>query len=246
VQQWLELQPQARDNSAIIESANSELLRFGTQICRELVGDPQCLAAAAPEKRQALIEAVQLVAKELGVALEPQSSPAEETAEPVRRDPVALLAALNQEMRSGALSAEEALDLLADRARLFTDADGAAIALREEEDMVCCASSGTAPLAGIRFSAAGGLAGEAIATRKSLCWRDTEKDERVDASLCKSLDLRSSAITPIVAGDAVLGVLQVFSSRPNGFDKATLLLLQNLAEFVASLGPSLLLESEAH
>ena len=246
VQQWLELQPQARDNSAIIESANSELLRFGTQLCRELVGDPQCLAAAAPEKREALIAAVQLVAQELGLGLEPQSSPAEGTAEAVRSDPVALLAVLNQEMRSVVLSAEETLDMLAERARSFTDADGAAIALREEENMVCCASSGTAPLAGIRFSVAGGLAGEAIATRKALCWRDTEKDERVDASLCKSLDLRSSAIAPIMAGDAVLGVLQVFSSRPNAFDKATPLLLQNLAEFVASLGPSLLLESEPH
>jgi len=99
-----------------------------------------------------------------------------------------------------------------------------------------------APLAGIRFSAAGGLAGEAIAARKSLIWRDAEKDERVDASLCRSLDLRSSAIAPIVAGDAVLGVLQVFSGRPNAFDEAAVSLLQHLTEFVASLAPSLVLE----
>jgi len=83
-----------------------------------------------------------------------------------------------------------------------------------------------------------------IAARQSLIWRDAEKDERVDASLCRSLDLRSSAITPIMDGDAVLGVLQVFAGRPNAFDEAAVSLLQHLAEFVASLGPSLLLEPE--
>jgi len=243
VQQWIELQPESRGHSAILESVNSERVRFGTQLCRELLRERQHLVAGvSPENREALVAAVQLLAQELGVGLEPQSSRAGRSAEPAQRDPVALLAGLNQEIRSTALSAEETLDLLVERARSFTDADGAAIALRDEEDMVCCASAGMAPLAGIRFSVAGGLAGEAIAARKSLIWRDAEKDERVDASLCRSLDLRSSAIAPIVAGDAVLGVLQVFSGRPNAFDEAAVSLLQHLTEFVASLAPSLVLE----
>jgi len=243
VQQWIELQPESLGHGAILESVNSERVRFGTQLCRELVRERQHLVAGvSPENREALVAAVQLLAQELGVGLEPQSSRAERSAEPAQRDPVALLAGLNQEIRSTALSAEGTLDLLVERARSFTDADGAAIALRDEEDMVCCASAGMAPLAGIRFSVAGGLAGEAIAARKSLIWRDAEKDERVDASLCRSLDLRSSAIAPIVAGDAVLGVLQVFSGRPNAFDEAAVSLLQHLTEFVASLAPSLVLE----
>ncbi len=245
VQQWIELQPESRGHGAILESVNSERVRFGTQLCRELVKERQHLVAGvSPENREALVAAVQLLAQELGVGLEPQSSRTGGNAKPAQRDPVALLADLNQEIRSTTLSAEGTLDLLVERARSFTDADGAAIALRDEEDMVCCASSGIAPLAGIRFSVSGGLAGEVIAARKSLIWRDAEKDERVDASLCRSLDLRSSAIAPIVAADAVLGVLQVFSGRPNVFDEAAVSLLQHLAEFVASLGPNLLLEPE--
>jgi GAF domain-containing protein len=248
VQQWIELQPQPRDSSAMIESVNSERLRFATQLCRELAQDEQRLMAGiSPENREALVTALQLLAPKLGVDLGPQSSPAEPTVEPVRRDPVALLADLNQEIRSTALSAEETLDLMVDRARSFTDADGAAIALRDQDDMVCCASSGMAPLAGIRFSASGGLAGEAIATRQIFIWDESEarKDERIDASLCRSLDLRSSAIAPIVAGDTVMGVLQVFSARPNVFGDAAASLLQHLAEFVASLEPALRVESGA-
>jgi len=245
VQQWIELQPESRGHNAILESVNSERVRFGTQLCRELAKERQHLVAGvSPENREALVAAVQLLAQELGTGFEPQSSRAGRSAEPARRDPVALLAGLNQEIRSATLSAEGTLDLLVERARSFTDADGAAIALRDDEDMVCCASSGIAPLAGIRFSVSGGLAGEVIAARQSLIWRDAEKDERVDASLCRSLDLRSSAITPIMDGDAVLGVLQVFAGRPNAFDEAAVSLLQHLAEFVASLGPSLLLEPE--
>jgi putative methionine-R-sulfoxide reductase with GAF domain len=245
VQQWIELQPESRGHNAILESVNSERVRFGTQLCRELARERQHLVAGvSPENREALVAAVQLLAQELGAGLEPQSSQAGRTADPAWRDPVALLAGLNQEIRSTTLSAEETLDLLAERARSFTDADGAAIALRDDEDMVCCASSGIAPLAGIRFSVSGDLAGEAIAARRSLIWRDTEKDVRVDASLGRSLDLKSSAIAPIVAADAVLGVLQVFSGRPNAFDEAAVSLLQHLAEFVASLGPNLLLLPE--
>jgi len=249
VQQWIELQPQSREATAIAESVNSERVRFGTQLCRELAEHEQHLTAGVSrESREALRAAVQHLAQGLGISLELQSSgtgkDTGKDVEPVRRDPVALLAGLNQEVRSAALSAEETLDLLVDRARSFTDADGAAIALRDQQDMVCCASSGVAPLAGVRFSAAGGLAGEAIAIRKPLRWQDQQKDERVDAGLCRTLNLRASAITPIVSGDAVLGVLQVFSARPQAFPEATLPLLQQLAEFVASLEPGLLLESE--
>ena len=246
VQQWIELQPGSTDHSAMLESVNSERLRFAAQLCREIAQDQQHLVAGvSPENRAALVAAVQFLAQKFGVPLELQSSPAERTTEPARRDPVALLAGLNQEIRSTALSAEETLDLMAERARSFTAADGAAIALRDQDDMVCCASAGIAPLAGIRFAVSGGLAGEAIATRQPLIWGNAQKDERVDSALCRRLDLKSSAIAPILAGDSVMGVLQVFSGRPNAFDETAVSLLQQLAEFVASLEPGLRLESDS-
>ena len=242
VWQWVELQPDSPDKRLILESVNSERVRFATQLCRDLVREPQYLAAGVlPENREALAAAVRLLAQELGVGSQPSANQ-QPTAESARRDPVALLAGLNEEIRSTALSAEEALLLIAERARSFTDADGAAIALHDEDDMVCRASSGIAPLVGIRFSVSGALVGEAVATRQSVLCRDAEKDERVDATLCRSLDLRSSAIVPVVVRDSVAGVLQVFASEPNAFDEVSVFLLQHLAELVASLEPNLHLE----
>lgn len=244
VQQWVELQQESRDKSHILASVNSERVRFAIQLCHELVQEQQRLTAGvSQENRKALVAAVQSLAQELGLGLQP-SSQQRRTPEPARRDQVALLAGLNQEVRSSALSAEQMLEMMVERARSFTDADGAAIALRDEEDMVCCASSGIAPLVGIRFSVSGGLVGGAIATRRSVICREAEKDQRVDAALCRRLDVGSSAIAPIVARDAVMGVLQVFAGRPHAFDEASASLLQHLAEFVASLEPNLRLQPD--
>jgi len=245
VEQWIELQQESGDTSPIIESVNCERVRFATRLCRELVQDQQHLVAGvSQESREALVAAVQLLAAELGAAnpggLPNQGRPGLAA----NRDPVALLAGLNDEIRSTPVSAEETLTLIVERACSFTDADGAAIALRDEDDMVCCASAGLAPLVGVRFSMSGGLAGEVIATRQPvLCW-DVEKDQRVDAALCRRLDVGSSAIVPIVARDAVMGVLQVFAGRPHAFDEASASLLQHLAEFVASLAPNLRFEPD--
>jgi len=246
VQQWLELHPQSRNDDAMIESVNSERLRFATQLCRELAQDEQRLVTGvSPENREALVTALQLLGPKLGVGLEPQPAASEAGGQPVQRDPVALLAALNQELRSTPLSADETLDLLADRARSFTNADGAAIALRDEEEMTCCASSGMAPLPGVRFSVSGGVAGKAIEDRQISIWQESENDGEAEATLCRGLNLKSSAVAPIVAGDIVMGVLQVFSARVNTFDRTTATLLQHLCEFVASLEPALRVESDA-
>ena len=244
VQQWTELQQQSKDTAGILASVNSERVRFTIQLCRELVKEQQHLAAGvSQETRDALVEAVQALAEQLGVALPTRPANEGHTAPAAQLDPVALLAGLNQEIRSATLSAEETLNLIAERARSFTHADGAAIALGDETEMVCCASAGVAPLVGVSFSTAGGLAGEAISTRRPVVCRDAEQDERVDAALCRSVDLRSSAILPIIASQSVRGVLQVFASRPNAFDETCVSLLQHLAEFVASLEPGLRLEA---
>lgn len=245
VQQWIELQQQSKDTADVLASVNSEQVRFATQLCRELVKEQQYLGAGvSQETRDGLVEAVQALAERLGVFLPGRPADQGHRAPAAKLDPVALLAGLNQEIRSATLSAEETLNLIAERARSFTHANGAAIALGDETEMVCCASAGVAPLVGVRFSTAGGLAGEAISTRRPVVCGDAEQDERVDASLCRSVDLRSSAILPITAGQSVMGVLQVFASRPNAFDETCLSLLQHLAEFVASLEPGLRLEAD--
>jgi putative methionine-R-sulfoxide reductase with GAF domain len=246
VQQWMELQQESKDTSGVLASVNSERVRFTGQLCRELVKEQQHMdAGVSQETRQALVDAVQALAEQLGVAVRERPVDGGRGAEAVQLDPIVVLAGLNQEIRSAALSSEETLSLIAERARSFTGADGAAIALGDEAEMVCCASAGIAPLVGIRFSTAGGLAGEAISSRQPVVCCDAEQDGRVDAALCRSVHLRASAILPIANGQSVTGVLQVFASRPNAFDETSVSLLQHLAEFVASLEPGLRLEASS-
>jgi GAF domain-containing protein len=197
------------------------------------------------ETRDHLVSAVKALAEHLGltalsgVAKRPATGSND-------RDAVALLAGLNQEIRSSTLPPEEMLNLVAKRACSFTGADGAAIALRDEDEMVCWASAGIAPLIGVRFSASQGLAGEAIATGHSVICADTEQDARVEAALCRSVNLRSSAIVPVRSGDSVIGLLQVFSGRPNAFDDDSASLLSDVSGFVASLHASLAVPAEQH
>ena len=241
VQQWIELQQDSKDTSVALETANSERVRFAAQLCRSLIAQVEQLGPGiSGEARTALIAAVRNLAQHLGLQHTGERPP-QSSVRPARQqcDPVALLAGLNEEIRSSKFQVAELLNLIAERACLFTSADGAAIAVRDDTEMVCCASAGMAPLVGIRFSASEALAGTAIRTARPVVWSDTQKDSSVDAALCASLNVRSSVIVPITAGAEVVGALQAFSALPDTFDDTSVLLLQRLAEFVASVATGL-------
>ena len=73
------------------------------------------------------------------------------------------------------------LQLLAERAEYITNATGAAIALRDGQEMVCRASAGSsAPVLGARLQANSGLSGESIRTGQTLRCDDAENDARVN------------------------------------------------------------------
>jgi len=157
VQRWLEGQQDSRNKDHILAGVNSERVRFATLLCRELLLERRRLSAeVSQENREALAAAVQSLARELELDLRPFSQRSEQGPRP---DPVALLAGLNQEISCSTLSSQETLQLIAERARSFTGADGAAIALRDEEEMLCCASAGVAPLVGVLFAISGGVVG---------------------------------------------------------------------------------------
>jgi GAF domain-containing protein len=234
VQQGTELQQDGKDCSVIVETANSEHVRYAAQLCRELAQNRHDLGpGVSEENRQILAGAVLALAGFLGIASHgtiPRQRPA---ATP--DDLTALLAGLDDQIRSSSLPPQAALELIAERGRSFTGADGAAIALRDEEDLVCCASAGMAPAIGVRFSASEGLAMEAVAAVAPVLCADTEIDPRVDKSLCRTLNLRSSAIVPLTDRESVLGILQVFSCRPGFFDEPCLAVLRQLGQFAAAL-----------
>jgi putative methionine-R-sulfoxide reductase with GAF domain len=235
IEQALELQEKSAETAVVIESISSEKVRFLIQLCRELLEEEQQdpFGGISDEMRKALVAAVETMAERLGATLGAANPSIAQQPAARWRDNVSLLAWFNDEIRSSNLSAEQRLELIAARAAEFTDADGAAVGVLENDELVCCASSGAAPPVGLRFPASDGLTGEAILKQQPIICSDTENDARVDADLCRSVGLRSSAIVPIVSAETVAGVLQVFSGKPNVFNSNSLSLLENLAEFVA-------------
>ncbi len=130
---------------------------------------------------------------------------------------------------------EVALSEIVTRARVFTDAGGAAIALREGNEAVTRASSGNiAPDVGTRMNVEGSLTGQALLKGAPVHVEDSDSDPRVDAATCRAMNTRSFIITPIAGSTSTLGVLAVFASAPNAFTRTDLAVLRTMADQISS------------
>jgi len=126
---------------------------------------------------------------------------------------------------------EPELQSIAERALVLTRATGAAIALSEGNvsEMICVASAGDdAPPVGSRLQVGSGFSGECVRTGRSLRCDDSETDDRVDRSGCRSLGIRSLVAVPIRQGSTVAGLLEVFSPQPYAFNADDIGSLQQL------------------
>jgi len=121
-----------------------------------------------------------------------------------------------------------------DRARAVAEADGAAIALRDDQGMVCRASSGDAPAVGSRPQVDSGFTGECLRTGRVMVCQDAENDSRIEASIARSVGLASAAAVPIATDGTVFGVLEVFSSHPFAFDSSHIARLDEIAARLAN------------
>ena len=125
------------------------------------------------------------------------------------------------------------LQLLAERAQYITGASGAAIALRQGETMVCCASSGSsAPELGAHLQVDSGLSGESVRTRQILQCDDAENDPRVNRDSCRAFGIASVVVMPLIRGDEVYGVFELLSGRPRAFEERDFIALNRLAEMI--------------
>jgi len=110
------------------------------------------------------------------------------------------------------------LNQIVEQARLATMATGAVIALARGDEVVCRATSGdNAPQLGVRLNTRTGLSGACIQTREAQRCDNTEIDSRVDAMAARSLGIRSLLVVPVLKGDELVGVFEIFSPRPDAF-----------------------------
>jgi len=119
---------------------------------------------------------------------------------------------------SADLALEIVLNQIVEQACLATGANGAAIVLRRDGEMVCRASSGsTAPTLGSRLDASSGLSGECARTLRTQRCGDVLTDPHVNVEASERLGVRSVMVMPLLDQEELLGFMELFSSRPFAF-----------------------------
>jgi TonB family protein len=137
---------------------------------------------------------------------------------------------LSQEL-SADLALEIVLNEIVEQACLATGATGAAIVLQRDGEFVCRASAGAnAPELGVRLDRESGLSGACIRTCQLQRCDDAQADPRADMEASRWLGVRSVMILPMLRNDDLLGVFEVFSSRPSAFQERDLRTLKALAQ----------------
>jgi len=130
---------------------------------------------------------------------------------------------------------DEVLQLVAERAVAITGADGLAIALAENNEIVLRAAAGTVrPDVGQRIDRDSAFSGACFRTAQVVNCDDTEVDPRVNVQSCRNLGARSMVAVPLCGRRRVIGVLEAFSSWPFGFNDSDVRNLTLLAELVVS------------
>jgi N-acetylmuramoyl-L-alanine amidase/putative methionine-R-sulfoxide reductase with GAF domain len=128
---------------------------------------------------------------------------------------------------------DEVLRLVAARAMSITGADGVAIALAEEQAVVCRASIGRiAPDPGVRLDPNSGFSGSCLRSGETVRCDDSETDARVNAQACRTLGTRSMIAVPLSAKQRVVGLIEAFSSEPYGFNDSDVRSLNLLGELI--------------
>src|SRR5439155_4100205 len=120
-----------------------------------------------------------------------------------------------------------------ERALTITGADGVAIALAQNNAIICRASAGTiAPDAGMRLDPNSGFSGASFRTARIVRCDDAETDPRVNVQACRRLGTRSMVAVPLAGQQNVIGLLEAFSSEPYGFNDSDVRSLNLLAELI--------------
>ncbi len=136
------------------------------------------------------------------------------------------------------LPADLALDLrlheMLEQALVATSATGAVIALASGDQMVCRATAGAkSPKTGVYLNTHSGLSGLCILSHEMQLCDDTLADSRVNAAACRELEIRSIVVLPVLDGEKLWGILEVFSSAPRAFSDPDVQRLRTLCRRIS-------------
>src|SRR6202140_1045223 len=128
---------------------------------------------------------------------------------------------------------DEVLQLVPERAVAITGADGLAIALAQNSEIVLRAAAGRGrPEMGARIDRDSAFSGACFRTAQVVSCDDTEPDPRVNLAACRKLGARSMVAVPLCGRRRVIGVLEAFFAWPFGFNDSDVNSLELLAELI--------------
>ncbi len=128
---------------------------------------------------------------------------------------------------------DEVLQLVAERAVAITGADGLAIALAENNEIVLRAAAGNIrPDVGARVDRDSAFSGACFRSAQTVVCDDTETDSRVNLQACRKLGARSMVAVPLCGRRRVIGLLESFSAWPFAFNESDVRNLSLLAELI--------------
>ena len=120
---------------------------------------------------------------------------------------------------------------IAQQALRATHAAGAAIALQQQEELICRAATGDfASEIGKMINARTGFTGICASSGTMQLCSNTALDPREDAGACRKLGVGAIIVMPLLHQDRCLGLLAVFSRRPYAFGMRDLQALHDLAQ----------------
>ena len=157
------------------------------------------------------------------------------TSPAIGQDILLQIVEIQQEIATSDLASQAVMDLIAERTCGLAHADSSAIELAEGDEMVYRACSMAAKEhTGARIKIAGSLSGLCLTAGEILNCTDSETDPRVNIDMCRKINVRSMVVVPLRHHKATVGVLKVFSHRPNAFNQHTITTLRLMSELLAA------------
>jgi GAF domain-containing protein len=143
--------------------------------------------------------------------------------------------AVELEIRPEEMELEPGISVIAEKAQSLTGATGAAIALRNGNEIVCRARAGrTAPDLGVRLQTNTGLSAECVRKGEVLLCHDAETNPQVDLASCRRLGARSILVAPLRHLRKTLGIFEVLSATPFAFDHRDIATMQLLSSMIVA------------
>jgi diguanylate cyclase (GGDEF)-like protein/PAS domain S-box-containing protein len=138
--------------------------------------------------------------------------------------------AMQHELAAVGLDLKAVMQRIADRTRELTAGTSAAVRLLDGDALVCGATSGAPEIRRPhRLPLGDNISGHAMRSGRSLLCRDTETDDRVDAALSRSRNVRSIIAVPLLHAGRAVGLLLLYGERPHAFGEADVTLMELLS-----------------